>query len=317
MIRITGIAHHIPAGFESNFDKRQKFNVEDDFITDKLGVHRVSRMDDGDEASDLCVKAFNALPDDARPEHVDCIVVCTQNPDAGGIPHVSAIVHGKLGLDDDCACFDVSLGCSGYVYALSIVQSFMQGNGLDNALLFTADPYSGIVDPDDRNTAMLFGDAATVTVLRSGGAGNAGGWGMDRFIFNTRGRERDVLCRRGEYLSMNGRAVFNFALTEVPVQVDRLLGDAGLSHADVDAFIFHQGSKYIVDQLARRMGLDQGKVPVQLKDTGNTVSSSIPVILERLLDDGSKNTMVLSGFGLGLSWASCIIRREQGVEADV
>ncbi|MDT8375582.1 MAG: ketoacyl-ACP synthase III [Mariprofundaceae bacterium] len=309
MARITAIASYIPDLFEDNLQKQEKFGVDSDFILNKLGVRQVSRMDGSEEPSDMCVKAFHALPEKLRPAHIDCVVVCTQNPDGGGIPHVSAIVHGKLGLEEDCACFDIALGCSGYVYSLSILQSFMESNGFETGLLFTADPYSKIIDPDDKNTAMLFGDAATVTVLKSG-TDSGDGFLLGRFVFQTRGIGRDALHNADGSLFMNGRAVFNFALMNVPPQVDRLLDMSGLDKKDVDLFLFHQGSKFIVDNLQKKMGLMPEQVPVNMEQFGNTVSSSIPLLLEQVFKEKGKQTVVMSGFGLGLSWASCLAVRD-------
>lgn len=308
MARITAIASYIPGLYEDNLLKQEKFDVDREFVLNKLGVRQVTRKDEAEDTSDMCVKAFRALPEEVRQAPVDCVVVCTQNPDGGGIPHVSAIVHGKLGLGEDCACFDIALGCSGYVYSLSILQAFMESNGFETGLLFTADPYSKIVDPDDKNTAMLFGDAAAVTVLKSGeGAGD--GFSLGRFIFQTRGAGWEALHNANGPIFMNGRAVFNFALMNVPSQVDRLLKISGLDKQDVDQFLFHQGSKFIVDNLRKKMGLIPEQVPVGIEHYGNTVSSSIPLLLEPELRGEGKRTVVMSGFGLGLSWASCLAVR--------
>ena len=115
---------------------------------------------------------------------IDCLVVVTQNPDGDGLPHTSAIVHAKLNLKTSCAVFDISLGCSGYVYSLSIIKSFMESNSLKNGLLFTCDPYSKIIDINDKNTSMLFGDAATVTMMNTKPK-----LLLDKFIFATSGIE--------------------------------------------------------------------------------------------------------------------------------
>lgn len=117
MIGIKEIAYYIPQRFESNFDKKSRFNVDDNFIINKIGVLQVSRKATYEDTSDMCLNAYLALKQkmDIFIENIDCIVVCTQNPDAGGIPHTSAILHGKLGAKQNCATFDISLGCSGYV----------------------------------------------------------------------------------------------------------------------------------------------------------------------------------------------------------
>jgi 3-oxoacyl-[acyl-carrier-protein] synthase-3 len=290
--------------------------MDDNFISEKIGVETVSRKAAGEETSDLCVKAMEAL--EARTSlsrsDVDCLVVCTQNPDGGGIPHTSAVVHGKLDIPDHCACFDISLGCSGYVYSLSVVKAFMEANGFKTGLLFTADPYSKIIDPKDKNTALLFGDAATVTLLKEAEE-DEGLWIPRAFSFATRGKEGNALHNQGGSLDMNGRAVFNFSITQVPLQVKSLLDAAGLKNDDIDLFLFHQGSKYMVDQLCKRMGLPAEKVPVNLAEQGNTVSSSIPLLFEGYLNAKNVCKVVASGFGVGLSWASCLLDRRRSIGA--
>jgi 3-oxoacyl-[acyl-carrier-protein] synthase-3 len=311
MIGISAISSYIPAGRESNYAKKSQFRIDDDFIVNKLGVERVSRKAPTEETSDLCVSAYRNLETRLQRKllQLDCLVVCTQNPDGRGLPHTSAVVHGKLDLPKHCACFDVSLGCSGYVYGLSIVASFMRENRFANGVLMTADPYSKIVDPQDKNTALLFGDAATATLLDA--EDGPGKWVAGPFRFGTCGKDGAALENRAGVLHMNGRAVFNFSATEVPPQVKALLVDAGLQAADVDLFLFHQGSRFIVEQLAKRLGLPAERAPLNLADQGNTVSSSLPLLLQNCLEDMRLRRIVLSGFGVGLSWASCVLTRAE------
>jgi len=309
MIGIKAIGSYIPAGRESNFAKRERFDIDEEFIRGKLGVERVSRKAPEEDTSDLCVKAVADL--DTRlgrsTEQVDCLVLCTQNPDGGGLPHTSAIVHGKLDLPKSCACFDISLGCSGFVYGLSVVTAFMRENGFVSGLLVTADPYSKILDPEDKNTVLLFGDGAAATLL---GEAAPGDWVAGPFLFGTHGKDGAALQNRDGKLFMNGRGVFNFSATEVPKQVSALLDKAKLTPADVDLFLFHQGSKFIVDQLIKRLDLPPEKVPIELADQGNTVSSSLPLLLKDRLADQRLKRLLLSGFGVGLSWASTLLTRK-------
>jgi 3-oxoacyl-[acyl-carrier-protein] synthase-3 len=305
MIGIEEIASYIPAKRISNYERKNAFAIDNKFIEDKLGVKYISVKDEMEETSDLCVKAFENLQCKVNldKKSVQALVVITQNPDTN-LPHTSAIVHGKLDLPEQCACFDISLGCSGYVYGLSIVQSFMAENDLHRALLFTCDPYSKIINPEDKNTALIFGDAATVTLISDNPL-----YHSSKFIFGTLGKEhQNIVCKDG-MLFMNGRAIFNFAAKYIPTDIQRIAELNGLQVDDIARFIFHQGSKYIIDTIIQRAKLKADRVAYDIYDYGNTVSSSIPIILEKEEKDAVNTNIMLSGFGVGLSWASVLLKR--------
>lgn len=304
MLGIKEIASYLPENKVSNYDKKEKFELDDDFIENKIGVkfHTLKKKDE--KASDLCVNAFNNLLKklNVNKEKIDCCIVVTQNPDFN-IPHTSAIVHGKIELSQNCACFDISLGCSGYVYGLSNIISFMKNNNLRHGLLFTADPYSDILDSEDKNTALLFGDGATVTYISEDGT-----FIPKDFSFGTNGKDyKELICE--DKLFMNGRAVFNFTATTMPKHIQALLEKNELEDNDIDKFILHQGSKYIVDTIRKRLKISENKVPFDMYEYGNTISSSIPIILEKEIKKDENKRLLISGFGVGLSWASAIIER--------
>jgi len=304
MTGIEAIASYLPEGRVSNLERLEEFGIGEEFLLGKIGVPRVIRKGADEETSDLCVRAVEALRRRRDPGRIGALVVCTQNPDGSGLPHTSAIVHGKLGLPDEVAAFDISLGCSGYVYALSLALSFLESNGLERGLLFTADPYSKIIDPGDKNTALLFSDAATVTLL-----GPRPRLRLRAARFATRGSRHADLQRRDGGLYMNGRAVFNFSMTAVPPQVREILAATGWTVNDVDQFILHQGSRYLIDRLGQRLEVPPEKLPSNLAEVGNTVSSSVPLLLERYVEDLSCRRILLCGFGVGLSWATALLER--------
>jgi len=305
MLGIKNIASYLPERKISNYDKKEKFGIDDDFIENKIGVKSHTLKDEDEKASDLCTKAFDNLVSkiDLKKENIDCCVVVTQNPDFN-IPHTSAIVHGKLGLSNECACFDISLGCSGFVYGLSNIISFMKNNGLKNGLLFTADPYSEVIDTDDKNTALIFGDGATVSYISE----DALYLPID-FSFGTNGSSyKELICNDNLY--MNGRAVFNFTATTIPKHIQKLLEKNELTDDNINKYVLHQGSKYIVDTIRKRLKVEKSKVPFDMYEYGNTISSSIPLILEKEINKVENKNMIISGFGVGLSWASAIIKRK-------
>jgi 3-oxoacyl-[acyl-carrier-protein] synthase-3 len=304
---ITAIASVVPARQISNLDPSllASFDIDETFIRDKIGVLRRTVMAEGEDTSDLAAAALAALlkQTGVAARDIDVLIVVTQNPDSN-LPHVSALVHGKLGLSARCAAFDLGLGCSGYVYGLGILQSFMYANAAASGVLITADPYSKIIDPNDKNTVLLFGDAATATLMTANPVLRLG-----PFSYGTDGSKAEALRRRNGRLSMKGRDIFNFAVERVPADVEHVLKQAGLTIADIDAVYFHQGSRFIIEMLAKRLGTPLPKIRMGMEETGNTVSSSIPLLLEQDLGDRSINKALLSGFGVGLSWASCICER--------
>lgn len=304
-IGIREIATFIPAGRVSNLDKKDLFSIDNNFIEKKIGVRETAVKDPGDEVSDMCVKAYERLlekcPDMVRD--VDVLVVVTQTPDIR-IPHSSAIVHGKLGLDERCACFDISLGCSGFVYGLNIVKSFMRENGFNKGLLFTADAYSKITDAGDKNTSLLFGDASTVTLIADHPL-----YVVGKTTFGTVGRDYMKLSCVDDKLQMDGRAVLNFIMRYVPDDILALLEKSRINVYDVDRFVFHQGSRFIIDMLTKSLKLNSSKVIYDIYGYGNTVSSSIPIILEKEIADMENRKILISGFGTGLSWSSGILER--------
>ena len=304
MIGIQAIGCYLPTGRIDNSQRLEQFGIDEVFLQEKIGMLRLAVKLENEETSDLCCKAFAdlQLKTMLQIDDVECIVVCTQNPDALGLPHTSAIVHGKLGLPDRCAAFDISLGCSGFVYGLSVLQGFMQANDFSKGVLFTADPYSKIVDEKDKNTSLLFGDGATATLIS-----NTPIWRTGKFLFGSFGKENasiDVKQNTGK-LSMNGRSVFSFSATVVPKNIFSMLSANKLVVEDIDFFVLHQGSRYIVDTIMQKLGVNKEKVPFRSAEYGNTVSSSIPLILTEM--DSQCNHIVIAGFGVGLSWASTVL----------
>jgi 3-oxoacyl-[acyl-carrier-protein] synthase-3 len=306
-ILLTDIAGYVPPDRIDNLTRLAELETDEEFLRTKIGTTSVARAA-GASTSELCVRAFERLAETSgiTAQDLDLIVVVTQNPDGNGIPHTSGILHGRLGGRDDCAAFDLSLACSGFVYGLSLVESFMRTHALRTAVLFTCDPYSATVDAADRNTALLFGDAAAATLLR---ADARSGWKLGQFRFATRGSAHEAIHNRSGRLEMDGRGVFNFSATAVPEQIRALVADAGVTFEDIDLFLFHQGSKFIVDTLTKRLGLPPEKVPMTLADVGNTISSSIPLAFADHLHRPELRRVLISGFGGGLSWATGLLER--------
>jgi 3-oxoacyl-[acyl-carrier-protein] synthase-3 len=305
MIGIQYVSAYLPSGFIDNALQAKGFDADEDFIRHKIGMLQLSRKADTETTSHMAVQAVLKL----QQEHgvdlskTECLVLVTQNPDGHGLPHTSAVVHHRLNLPSACAVFDISLGCSGFVQALSVAKAFMQSQNMRHGLLVTADPYSKIINPLDRDTAMLFGDGASATWLSEDGD-----WQIGVADFGIQSQQHDALQTAADgHLFMNGRAVFTFAATQVPASVKRVLEKAQLGMADLDQVFLHQGSRYIVDTLAKRIGAE-GKTPFAATTYGNTVSSSVPMMLAQHLQPQWRKVL-LCGFGVGLSWATCLLEK--------
>ncbi len=308
--KLQAVAGYIPDSRISNLDSLDAYGVNSTFLKTKIGVLNKAVKASEEDTSDLAVHALHRLADKAGIDLDDlqALVLVTQNPDGRGLPHASAIAHGKLGLARHCACFDVSLGCSGFVYGLSILRGFMVEAGLTRGALVTADPYSKVIDPGDRNTALLFGDAAAAALIST----ETGGWRPRAARFTSLGERHEYLAVRPDgRLHMNGREIYNFVATTVPDDVAACLEAADLTMEEIDEVVLHQGSKYIVDSLRKRLKLREEKTRFEAGDYGNTVSSSIPLMLEDRLSNPDLNLLILCGFGVGLSCGTMVLERDR------
>ena len=305
-IGIQSIGSYIPGKSIDNYKQAESFEKGKDFIDEKIGAMTLALKDEDQDTSDLAVQAVKKLLAKSSVDitTIDAIGLVTQNPDGTGLPHTSAIVQDKLGCSNNTAAFDISLGCSGYVYGLKIMSGFMEKAGLKKGLLITSDPYSKIINRKDPNTSLLFGDASTATLLSCDYR-----YSIGKSMFSTKGVGAPYLINNNGELYMNGRQIFNFAAQEVPKQINAILESEGLTIDDIDKFLLHQGSKYIVETLATKMKLDKSKVPLGIEDVGNTISSTIPLLLESIVDDCIENNLLLSGFGVGLSWGTVLINK--------
>jgi 3-oxoacyl-[acyl-carrier-protein] synthase-3 len=317
-IKISAIEYFLPAKILDNQVLVEQFGFDPDFISEKLGIKE--RRQAGPEESchtlahEAAVKLFETQQ--IEPQAIDLLMVVTQNPDYK-LPNVSALLQASLGLRNDVASFDLNQGCSGFVYSLAVAKGLMTTCGMTRGLIITCDPYSKVLAPQDRTTVPLFGDAAAAILLE-----HTAEKGIGEFDFGTDGTGAEALIVRpggskypqplpneaDNYLSMDGRAIYNFMMVRVPQSVERCLKANNLSFADVDLFVFHQASKYMVESLRKSMKIPEDRIVINMAEFGNTVSSSIPIALKAKLEDAScrGKCAFLCGFGVGLSWASVI-----------
>lgn len=330
--KLEAISSHFPANIEENGSlalSDPSWDVHQ--VIEKIGVARRFIADESTFTSDLAVGAGRKLMQvhDLEASAIDYLILVTQTPDFL-LPSTSALVHLELGLGDECGVFDLNQGCSGYVQGLGVAKGLIESGQASNILLITADTYSKLVHPGDKSLRPIFGDAATASWISNrgthqmispvmvgadgSGAGklvcHGGGMRLGSQIFPQSAPEARGLEPSDFDLYMDGRAIFNFTLDVSEKLLNRVLSSANLNLDDIDLFVFHQANKFMVSHLTRKLQLDQHKVPIDIWETGNTVSSSIPLIVESLLKKqelpcGSR--LLLYGYGVGLSWAGTVM----------
>lgn len=317
IIGIQEIVYALPEGVQRNAEIVDRHGFEEAFIADKLGIEERRVLGEGETVSGIASAAVEALlqTTGVAKQEIELLIVVTQTPDYC-LPHVSALVHDAVGLPNAVAAFDIGLGCSGYVYGLAVARAIMQVEEMRRGILVTADAYSRIMDPGDRATAPLFGDGASATLLSDSPV-----YLIGKSTFGTDGGRHGALIAHGtgssiedrQPLYMNGRTIFTFMMREAPNDIRACLKKNGVEVADIDRFVFHQASRYMLQNLSRQMKLDPDKVTIDMKDVGNTTSSTIPIALERQVIHArpKAHRLLLSGFGVGLSWASTVLTAKE------
>lgn len=326
--KIVAIASHLPEQVLSNDDLAVLYpSWPADKILGKTGIQTRRIAAPGETAVDLAEAAAKALFAQGRvvPSDIDYLLFCTQAPDHI-LPTSACILQQRLGLRTDIGALDFNLGCSGFVYGLSMAQALIASGQARRVLLLTADTYSKLIHPMDRGVRSLFGDGAAATLIE---AVETDAPALGPFVFGTDGAGAENLIvpaggfrqprteetavvtedasgnlRAADHLYMNGAAIMTFTLGAVPAAIDELLARASAKLDDYDAVVLHQASAFILDRLRRKLAVPEDKFVVALRDVGNTVSSTIPMALEPLVTDGRARRVLLVGFGVGYSWAA-------------
>jgi 3-oxoacyl-[acyl-carrier-protein] synthase-3 len=325
-VRLRGVVAALPRRrLENEFFEPQIGAEAVADIVKMIGVKTRYWVDEGQTASDLCFVAAERLLDALGWERgsVDGLIFVSQTFDQC-LPATACVLHGRLGLATHCQAFDVALGCSGYVYGLWLASALVAA-GCRRVLVLAGDTVSRIVDPSDRATALLFGDAGSATAVEhEAGAPPASfvlgsdGAGASNLIVSGGGfRDPAPDPRRPagldpEHLFMDGSEVFAFTLRAVPRLVQDTLKLAGRSVEDVDSFVLHQANQFMLRHLAKKIGAPE-RTPINIDRFGNTSSASIPLVLatdlaERLASSPSR--LMLVGFGVGYSWGAALIDAE-------
>lgn len=302
-------------------------------IESKTGIRERRIAAEDESVSDMAVNAAKNLfaTGACSAGDIDFILLCTQSPDYI-LPTTACIVQDRLGVQTTAGALDFNLGCSGFVYGLGLAKGLIDSRQARNVLLITADTYSKYIHPGDKSVRTLFGDAATATLICDS---EEPGWTPSDFVYGTDGggaknlivptggsktprvtSPEEVLDASGNTrtinnLFMDGAQIFNFTLRTIPQSVDAILAKSGNTKEDIDLFLFHQANSFMLNHLRLKLNIPIEKFPILMANCGNTVSSTLPVLMSDLKQRGelkSGATLMLLGFGVGYSWGGCMLK---------
>lgn len=332
-VGITAMAACVPSRVIDNYHYDLDIWPEEEVkkVVDKVGVTERRFVDDKTCSSDLCFAAAEKLIADNHIDknEIDLLLFLSQTPDYR-MPATSILLQNRLGLPMSTMAFDISLGCSGFISALSMAYAMMQNHGFRKALLLNGETRSKVYSRKDRREAFIFGDAGVAVLIERDEK-----FGESHFSINSDGSRGDLIMipgggyrnmssedtleervvdeygniRSGEQGHMNGADVFNFVIIEVPKDIKRLMAATGEDIQTMDYYVFHQANAFINNYIAKKMKLDKEKIPWTIQKYGNTSSVSVPLTIVSELKDkmqGQKKLM-LSAFGVGMAWATAIV----------
>lgn len=327
---IKGISYYLPQKVVNNDDLVKDYPQWDaEKVSAKTGIKERHVAAEDETAGDMAIKAAQNLFLEYRikPSSIDFILLCTQSPDYH-LPSTACIIQDRLGVPTSAGALDFNLGCSGYEYGLAMAKGLIIGGMANTILLLTAETYNKYIHPTDHGNRSIFGDGAAATIIS-----NEGKYKIGEFIFGTDGSGANKLIvktggsRQSEksdevgfdeggyvnapdYLYMDGTGIFNFTLEAVPTMVTQLLEKNMLVKEQVDEFIFHQANKFMLNTIRKICHFDKDKFYINLEHTGNTVSSTVPIALKDYISNGGQaKTIMLAGFGVGLSWSGVVIEK--------
>lgn len=331
MAYINSISYYLPEKELSNQDISNQFpewNVEK--ISSKTGISKRYISAKDEFASDMAVNAAKLLfeREKINIENIDFLIYCTQSPDYL-VPTTACILQDRLGLNK-IGAFDFNLGCSGYIYGLSIAKGLIAANIAENILFITSETYSKYINDKDKSNRTIFGDAASATLItKEKGLCEIGdfelgsdGKGYDNLIVRGSGIKGKVNSDDAEKtddfgnthtdndLYMNGPEIFNFTGASVPDLIKTYLTKIDLKLDDIDLFVFHQANKFMLNYLRKKTKIPADKFVLEIENSGNTVSSTIPIALYETLKKSKIKTgdkVLLAGFGVGYSWGATLL----------
>ena len=319
-LQISAIEYHLPEMVEG-IDILKADNPEWDIpkILEKTGIFTRHIKAKDETAVDLAFKAGKKLLDDSvNRDEIDLLILVTQSPDYV-LPTSACILQDRLGLLKTSMAFDINLGCSGFLYALSVAGGLIESGVARKGIILCADTYTKYIAKNDRTCRPIFSDGASATLVEQSEIDNIGpfifgtdGSGYDRLIVKGTGAKKSTVDSEHPLgkLEMQGSSIFLFTMSVVPASISKLLDKSSISIEDVDLFVFHQASKLVIDTLIQKLSLDTKKVFTNYESVGNTVSATIPIALKDAVAQGflkNGDKVLIAGFGVGLSWGSTLI----------
>jgi 3-oxoacyl-[acyl-carrier-protein] synthase-3 len=317
---IHSIEYYLPENIVDNNKLSFEFpEWEAEKIEEKIGIRNRHIVSKNETALDLAFNAAEKLLKSFDKELVDFVILCTQSPDYY-LPTGACILQDILNLRNDIGAFDFNLGCSGYIYGLALAKSLINSKIASNILLITAETYSKHIHPSDKSNRSIFGDGAAASLVSSSSNDR-----IHEFVLGTDGSGKDnLIVKKGgmrqlgfenndlieDFLYMNGPEIFNFTLDIVPELVNNVLLKNRLSINEIDFCIFHQANKFILEYLRKKLKIDPVKFYINMIETGNTVSATIPIALKDCIENKvvkAGDKILLVGFGVGYSWGATII----------
>ncbi|PFX86110.1 3-oxoacyl-ACP synthase [Bacillus toyonensis] len=305
-VGILGIGRYVPEKVVTNHDLEKVMDTSDEWIRTRTGIAERRIADETIDTSYMAVEASKKALEDAgiSGEDIDLILVATVTPDRA-FPAVACVIQEAIGAKH-AAAMDLSAACAGFMYGMITAQQFIQTGTYKNVLVVGSDKLSKIVDWNDRNTAVLFGDGAGAIVMGAVSEGR----GVLSFELGADGSGGKHLYQ-DEYVMMNGREVFKFAVRQLGDSCLRVLDKAGLTKEDVDFLVPHQANIRIMESARERLNLPQEKMSMTIEKFGNTSASSIPIAMVEELHNGriqDGDLIILVGFGGGLTWGAVALR---------
>jgi len=305
-VGILGIGRYVPEKVVTNQDLEKIMDTSDEWIRTRTGIAERRIADDTIDTSYMAVEAAKKALEDAgiSGEQIDLILVATVTPDQS-FPAVACVIQEQIGAKH-AAAMDLSAACAGFMYGMITAQQFIQTGTYKNILVVGSDKLSKIVDWNDRNTAVLFGDGAGAVVMGAVSEGK----GVLSFELGADGSGGKHLYQ-DEYVMMNGREVFKFAVRQLGDSCLRVIEKAGLTKEDVDFLVPHQANIRIMESARERLNLPQEKMSTTIEKFGNTSASSIPIAIVEELQNGriqDGDLIILVGFGGGLTWGAVALR---------